>query len=427
MVRLIFRIMFRLRRRFSIGGLIVLVGLVLAAGLGIDTYRSFTYQFFTLLFALLFIATLFSFSFQGLFEIRRELPQLGSVGEKLEYSVIVYNQTAIKQSGLFVCEDIQSVSSTSRNYNQTKMREHIPLQTLFTSRTMIEKPIPPLLPYSGEEVRLSTIPSKRGFLIFEDMIIGRPDPFNLIKAFKKVKDEQSLMILPKRYQLPPFKLPGSRRYQPGGVVLAHSVGDSEEFKSLRDYRPGDPLRRIHWRSWAKVGKPIIKEFEEEFYVRHALILDTFLKDQTPDIFEEAISLAASFVCTVETRESLLDLMFVGPEAYCFTAGRGLNSEEKMLEILASVSPCFDKEFDYLIPLVGERVDQLSGCLCIFLNWDNNRRTLLNILKGLNIPTRTFIVCKDVKTKNNCKNNIEYSVDNVHFLSVGNLAEELLHL
>ena len=57
--------------------------------------------------------------------------------------------------------------------------------------------------------------------------------------------------------------------------MASSVGESEEFVSLRDYRRGDPMRHIHWKSWAKTGKPIVKEFQDEFFVRHALILDTF--------------------------------------------------------------------------------------------------------------------------------------------------------
>ena len=44
---------------------------------------------------------------------------------------------------------------------------------------------------------------------------------------------------------------------------------------MRDYRPGDPLRRIHWKSWAKTGRPVVKEYQDEFFVRHGLILDTF--------------------------------------------------------------------------------------------------------------------------------------------------------
>src|SRR5207253_2587362 len=82
-----------------------------------------------------------------------------------------------------------------------------------------------------------------------------------------------------------------------------------------------PLRRGHWKSWARVGRPVVKEYLDEFFVRHALILDTFTGDLGDPIFEEAVSVAASVAISMQTQESLLDLMFVGPEAYCFTAGR----------------------------------------------------------------------------------------------------------
>ncbi|MCK7478688.1 MAG: DUF58 domain-containing protein [Candidatus Moduliflexus flocculans] len=87
--------------------------------------------------------------------------------------------------------------------------------------------------------------------------------------------------------------------------------------SLRDYRQGDPLRHIHWRSWAKTGKPIVREFEDEFFVRHALVLDTFTDHPQSAVFEEAVAVAASFACTLNTQDSLLDLMFCGSRGLLF--------------------------------------------------------------------------------------------------------------
>src|SRR5262249_57623079 len=83
------------------------------------------------------------------------------------------------------------------------------------------------------------------------------------------------------------------------------------------------MRRIHWKSFARLGRPVVKEYLDEFFVRHALVLDTFTSYPGDPIFEEAVSVAASIAISMRTQESLLDLMFVGPEAYCFTAGRGV--------------------------------------------------------------------------------------------------------
>jgi uncharacterized protein (DUF58 family) len=202
---------------------------------------------------------------------------------------------------------------------------------------------------------------------------------------------QSLLILPKRYPLPPIALPGTVKYQQRGVALASAVGESEEFVSLRDYRPGDPVRHIHWRSWAKTGKPIVKEFEDEFFVRHALVLDTFSQGANDDLFEEAVSVAASFACAIQTQESLLDLLFVGPQAYCFTAGRGLAHTEQMLEILASVNPCANKPFLALHQLVIEHSPLVSGCVCVFLAWDDSRKALVQQLKALGVPMLVLVM------------------------------------
>ena len=181
------------------------------------------------------------------------------------------------------------------------------------------------------------------------------------------------------------------RYQEGGVALAASVGSSEEFVALREYRHGDPLRHIHWRSWAKAGKPIVKEYEDEFFVRHALVLDTFDPEPNSELLEEAVSVAASFACTVLTQESLLDLLFVGNQSYCFTAGRGLAHVDQMLEVLASVQNCADKKFETLEELVLKHISAVSGCVCVLQRWDEARRHLVKTLRALGIPVLVLVL------------------------------------
>jgi hypothetical protein len=187
-------------------------------------------------------------------------------------------------------------------------------------------------------------------------------------------------------------MPGLLQYQPGGVNLASSVGESEEFVALREYRRGDPLRHIHWKSVSKTGKLIVKEFLNEFFVRHALILDTFLRDSKDDaLFEEAVSVAASFASALNTQESLLDLLFVGPQAFCMTAGRGVGHIGQMLEILAVVQPCATKPFQALEQIVLERAGMISACVCVFLGWDQPRRELVRKLRICGLPVITLVL------------------------------------
>src|SRR5437764_919378 len=108
-------------------------------------------------------------------------------------------------------------------------------------------PLPPIAATGETEVSVELTPLRRGHVRFEGLTIARPDPLGLVQALMTIPLPQSLLVLPKRYPVRPIRLLGQRKYQPGGVALASSIGESDEFISLRDYRPGDPLRRIHWR------------------------------------------------------------------------------------------------------------------------------------------------------------------------------------
>src|SRR5262249_17961916 len=115
-----------------------------------------------------------------------------------------------------------------------------------------------IAPKGEVEGRVELEPRRRGILRFTGGTLARPDPFALFRGFVRVPLLQTALILPKRYPLPPIAMPGAMKYQEGGVAMASSIGRSEEFVSLREYRRGDPYRHIHWRSWAKMNKPIVK-------------------------------------------------------------------------------------------------------------------------------------------------------------------------
>ena len=405
-----YRFMYAFRKwrmqRFTPAGKAVFAGLVLFAVIGLDTKQTMAYQAFTLLLAMLAVEMIFSLFFRIRFRASRILPRFGSAGDPLEYRIIVHNPSDRVQNGLWLFENIEELCPTyheflaasepnekNRNRFDRAFGYYRWLWLISRRRpaTAAAKPLPSLAPRSATRVTFEILPSRRGVIRLTGITIARPGPLGLFFARKTVSISQSAAILPKRYELPPMSLSGSRQYQSGGVALASSVGDSEEFVSLRDYRPGDPLRKIHWKSWAKAGKPVIKEYQDEFFLRHALVLDTFQDSGYSDTLEEAVSIAASLACQIQTQESLLDLMFVGTQAYCFTSGRGLAGTDKILEILAGVVPCRDKDFDYLTAVVMGKAAQLSSCICVLMGWDEARKKLVENLRGLNVPTLALVI------------------------------------
>jgi uncharacterized protein (DUF58 family) len=424
-------------RRFTRAGIGLLIAVIVAAMMGPDTENNVAYQAFTLLICLLLVSIAFTWSFRARFAAVRLLPRFGTVGTPFSYRVSVRNQTRRIQSGLTLLEDLADPRPTFAEWHRARVVEerHVrsfrigvrPRTPSFNTALLKASAVPALPPNREIEVRAELMPLRRGILRFNGVTLARPDPLGLFRAFSKVRQPQSALILPKRYPLPPIALPGSMRYQAGGVALASNVGQSEEFIALRDYRYGDPVRHIHWRSWAKTGKPVVREFEDEFFVRHALVLDTFTDHPRSEVFEEAVSIAASFACSVRTQESLLDLLFVGPESYCFTAGRGLARSDQMLEILASVQPCFEKAFNDLEHLVLTHVKSVSGCVCVLLSWDGARQNFVQKLRALSVPVMVLIVVAAGESGKIQAGQIGGACDQFLVLEIGRIEEGLAKL
>ncbi|MEL7142278.1 MAG: DUF58 domain-containing protein, partial [Cyanobacteria bacterium J06573_11] len=100
----------------------------------------------------------------------------------------------------------------------------------------------------------------------------------------------------------------------------------------------------------------------------------------------------------------------------------------LLELLASVVPCQDQPFESLQTVVRSRMSLLSGCICILLDWDSERKALIEQLQAANIPTLVLIVTPangltDTPDRSCLKN----AQSRLHILTLGQIQEGLLAL
>lgn len=400
------RLVFWKKNKFSMAGSFLIYALVLTAVLGLDTFRSMVYQLFALLFSIFAVSNALSFkSPKGLFA-KRILPEYGTAGTPVRYTILVGNRTNFAKKGFEIRERFSSdIPSLQRFSDAREPHEH--LRNLWDRKLKLQRwkwlirqqhnavarslKVPVVLSERRVAVRATLTPLNRGYIHLKGFTFLKKEPLGFTRAFYHTTCDARLLVLPRRYTVPKLSLPGSRKHHTGGIALTSKVGNSDEFVSLREYRPGDPMRLIHWKSLAKTGKLIIRENRDEHFVRHALILDTHAPQGATQEFETAVSIAASYVTNRITGESLLDIFFAGNRVYHYASGRGLLGNAKFLEILALIQPTQENAFAPVSRAVLKYKQRLSGCILIFTDLDSERLDFLNNLKANGITAIAFLV------------------------------------
>jgi len=384
-------------RRIRPAGIGLAAVLMISMCLGVGHERVAVYQVFSLAFGMGLIGFFWVITRSARLEALRDLPRHGTAGEPLRYSVVVTNvgRRTVERAWLIESEPdprppfdefhlIREPGEEERNwFDRTfiyfRWQWLMLRRRLFNQRLSLQEIR--LKPGETCRVNLEITPLRRGIIRMQDLRVMLPDPLSLLQKCVKVgAPDASLMILPRRYPLPNIELPGGVPFQMSGEATTNALGNAGEFVGLRDYRPEDPMRHIHWKSWARLGRPIVKELEDTHYPRYGLVLDCLSTERSDVAFEEAVSVAASFACSIDTSESLLDLMFVKNEAHRVTVGRGVERAEKLLEVLAGVSPERSGDHRQLAQLVLKYRDDMTSCVVVLNGWDDSRAELMEMLE-----------------------------------------------
>jgi uncharacterized protein (DUF58 family) len=238
-------------------------------------------------------------------------------------------------------------------------------------------------------------PQRRGRYLLPGARLRATDPLGLMTTRAVADAPQVLLVYPRFYAMEDLGIPLGRRYQPGGIPLSSSTGDAIEFIGTRDYREGDAIRNIHWRSWARRGQPVVKEYQEEYFSRIALVLDTFLPRtaaaREAAAFEATISVVASIADLFSRSELVVDILAAGPDVYEVSAGRSLAYLDNILDVLACLEPCYDPPFATIGPHLMERLAGLTTVVAVLQDWDPVRADFLRRVRASGVAVRAIIV------------------------------------
>jgi uncharacterized protein (DUF58 family) len=160
----------------------------------------------------------------------------------------------------------------------------------------VDVSVPPLRRSQQTITRYRIRARRRGVITLGPAIVDFGDPLGLARRNMSVGRTDELIVSP---EWVPIALPVPERCA-GELVsaieeIARTRSAHLEFRSLRDYAPGDDARFINWRASARRDVLIVNEFESHSGVLLDVFLDSDSSAFSPEGFERAVSVAASVV------------------------------------------------------------------------------------------------------------------------------------
>jgi uncharacterized protein (DUF58 family) len=167
-----------------------------------------------------------------------------------------------------------------------------------------------------------------------------------------------------------------------------------EIVGLRPYRPGDPVRDLHSKRWARLGEPVVREYQQEYFTRIGVVVDTDFRQSDEARLEAGLSLAAGVVSHLSRGEALIDLLVVGDELHQLTLGRSLGFVDQALELLACVEPGSAFSTETLAMHLAPHLTRLSSIVFIALDWERERQEFVERIRKGGVGCRALSVTKD---------------------------------
>lgn len=290
----------------------------LGVALGVAAFSSgLSFLFYLLYLVILVVGGSFVATRLGLADLEAgyAVGQLyGHVGEQLRVTYTLRNGARMFKPWLEV-------------YNPTSLPEPIPGRAVAlgprSERSWIAR------------VRLT----RRGHFRIEPLQVRTGDPFGFFEASASVGQAMTLVVYPRIDSLPLWRLPAAD-LEGSHTAPERTFQTSPLATTVRPYAPGDNFNRIHWRSTARHGEILVKEFDLEQTADVWILLDLDRQVQSGEgehaTAEIAIRAAASIADQSLAENRAVGLTTFGHRVSILPADRGGRQRMKILQLLAAV-------------------------------------------------------------------------------------------
>ena len=205
----------------------------------------------------------------GAFEIERTVPIRARVGDEVRVGLLVRNPSR-------------------RALALARIEDRFPA---FEPTAVLSERLAPGGSAHIESVRTAL---RRGDFVAGPISIRSGAPFGFLTTRRTIEVASKMTVVPRWAEIRSFPILEPSSFPTDVLHERARTGAGEEYLGVRDYRPGDPQRTVHWRSSARAGHLVVREFEEEVATRVSLVIGGIDYGVAPDSsFEMLASAAAS--------------------------------------------------------------------------------------------------------------------------------------
>jgi uncharacterized protein (DUF58 family) len=141
---------------------------------------------------------------------------------------------------------------------------------------------------SSAEMRFT----RRGIYRLNRIVASTSYPFGLFEKERDLRLDGFVTVWPRTDRLVRTPRPAGRRGVRHSAGAGAAVGaERGDFRALRPYRAGDDPRDVHWRSTARRGEPIVREYDRDASESYWIVLDTVAPGDV--VFEIAVEMTAA--------------------------------------------------------------------------------------------------------------------------------------
>lgn len=254
--------------------------------------------------------------------------------------------------------------------------------------------VPSVGPGERAEVWTARAPRRRGPVRTSWVEVRSAAPFGVAERRRRLPVTAETLVLPAVFALGPLSFVARTTTVEHAIHASPRRGTGPDYLGIREYRPGDSMRHVHWPSTARHGSVMVREFEEETTRRLAIVVDT--ERDRGDVWtplDRACSAAASIATSALARGQGTRLAAAMPGGELEVLARA--DETDLLRWLARLEPSGTPLGDALSGL--DRAD-LRGVECVVAvvpAWGKDERLATHIAELVaRVPS---VVCVVVGT------------------------------